>query len=519
MTGTNGTATRRTGGLVKPTKGKGEQGKKRVIRGTKSAATLAQLSEPELKHVGDLADRMREDYQVQLAEFVLGANIRTAQVSVTATTHSNNPETANAAELLSEHIQKLWNDTLKPMLQAIGNGRVAFEKVWDWDDDAGLTYLRKLEDLPFNNTEMVLWKKDDADLPSPESVGAFKGIKLTGGPEDVELDAEGSWWLALDETSTQPHGKSRFIGAPQATWEQRREALKLRGLFIKRFCLQGGVVHAPETITNEDGELVDVFEEIAKAYDDLLAGGLLCMPNDRERNGDGTIGDYVYNFTAAGLEVKDGSPLVTMIQSMDDEQLLSFGILPQTIQSEGVGSFALVAQHMLIMFSVIEDLVQQFVTSFQKYVADKSVEMNFEKGDVTIELTFQKLTERPDDLAVELVKAWLTSPALSPVLLTGAVDLAALLDLVGVPVSDDVSQRLQRLLETARAVGPTSDPSNPSNGLQATPPDASRGPAASAVPPSGTVDAANRGTGQNGRDRRLTADDGPPTLPFLKLGR
>jgi hypothetical protein len=336
--------------------------------------------------------------------------------------------------LISDQLQTLWDDVLPSFIRALGDGRVAYEKVWEYEPLSNLHFIRKLEQLPFANTEMLI-----------DSLGRFEGIKLTGGEDPVFLSTGKSFWLAIDGTSTEPHGRSRFVDAPQRVWKRRQKALDLRDLFLKRFVLRGGIAYVPETEKDDaTGEIVDVFDATAKAYNDLLAGGLMMFPSDRDTNG-----NRKFEFDGGELKTMDSSFVEGIIDGMDDEQLLSFGILPQTIQSEGVGSFALVAHHTRILFAVIDDIVRQFVKHFQKYVIDKVIEVNFTAADrPVVRMVYKKLSEEPDSLAMEVVKNWLTSPQLSALILSGTVDVAAMLETAGIPVSDNLSEKLERLFTT-----------------------------------------------------------------------
>lgn len=443
-----------------------QPGKQKVITGSATKETLAHLYKPEPADVADLAERMRDDYQIKLAELTLSSNIRQADVSVTVT---NNPNDDPRADAVSDQLRSLWERSLRTMMAAIGDGRVAYEKVWEYNPQLNISYIRKLQALPYRNTTMEL------NQPSDPDPGAFKGIKLTGGAEPITLTPDKSWWLSIDATATEPHGRSRFIGAPHRTFKDREEALRLRNVFLRRFALGGGIAHVPETVVNENGETVDVFQAVADAFDDLQAGGVMALPNDRTMP-DGT-GEYVYDFTNVNLEVRDSSPLTNLISQMDSEQLLAFGIPPKTvIEGDAVGSFALVTQQMLLLFSVVEDLLDQFVESFEMYVVKKTVDENWmdDPSAPVFAMSYSRLTDRPDDMAVELVKGWLTMPGLSPVVLSGAIDVFEILDMVGIAVADDARDRLSAMINNARALNDQAVIANvppPNSGMGNVPPD------------------------------------------------
>ena len=238
-----------------------------------------------------------------------------------------------------------------------------------------------------------------------------------------------------------------ILGAPRKTWEYRQKALALRDKFLRRFVLRGGVFHGPPEAEGADGQPVDNYKEVAKAFEMMQAGDLLCLDDEQDEKG-----NYKQNLKEMGGELRTAEPLTRLLEVMDDEQLLAFGIPPQAIQSEGVGSFALVAHHTQILLSAVEDIVAQFVVSFQQYVVDKVVEMNFDPDTAPrFRVEYTKLTDSPDTVATEVVKNWLTSPQASPLLTSGAVDVLGMLAAVGIPVSDDAEAALLRMTEAARA--------------------------------------------------------------------
>src|SRR4051812_548940 len=112
-----------------------------VPKGKLAAPALADLRIPEPRNIAELAERMRQDYQVQLAEMVLVANLKSARVSMSVSGGDTR------ATLLAERLQELWRATLASMAACIGDGRVAYEKLWEYDPVADLTRIRKLEPL------------------------------------------------------------------------------------------------------------------------------------------------------------------------------------------------------------------------------------------------------------------------------------------------------------------------------------------------------------------------------------
>lgn len=406
-----------------------------MIRGSQTKTAVGALVGPEPDGVSKLVQEMDQDYIVALADRTFRTTVKQANVTVVS------DGTFARANLIAEQMQDLYWLKLPAMLDFVKYGRVAFEKVWGWD---GQVNTLQLDELPYDYTEMRM--ADD---------GTFEGIRLK--PQDerkepIDLDAAYSWWLALDPTPLNPHGKSRYVGAPEKLWKDRKENFRLLGVFIKRFVLGGGIAHIPDQIEDPDrpGEFIDGFEAFCKQYDALLSGGVLAVSNEREPGKDGLPGGYVYDVEKLETEVKDGRPLLDIIAASDAWMLLAFGFPPKTIlEGDAVGSFALVSMQMLLLWSVADEIVAQLVESYQAYVVDKVAAIN---GVTGVEVNYVPLTERPDDLANELLKAWLTTPQLSP--LVAAVDLEAVFDAVGIPVSNDAMAKLQKVQAGLLTVAP-----------------------------------------------------------------
>lgn len=382
----------------------------------------------ETKGVDRVAGEMRKDYQVRFAELILRANVESIQVNIEVD-GTDDPR----AEALAEHIRELWGRTLANCYNAIGEGRQAFEKVWDFDPKTGLNIFHKLEPLPYHMTEMML---DD---------GVFQGVKLKAGGAEAVIPADKAWWLAIDATAINPYGTSRYLGAPYEVWQQRKDEFKNRKTLARRFAIKGGVVYAPETANDRDGNLVNVWEKLAGALDNLYSGGTLFLPPKTDNDG-----KRLYDFSELDHEATDPTPIETLIEHSDVRMLRAFGIPEKTvIEGAAVGSFAMVSQQMQILFAVVEDILGQFVDSFQRYVIDKLVEANFgERSNVAITARFARLSNRPDTALRDVVRSLVDSPSLGPLVSSGAVDVGELLRVAGIPLADDADDRIRMALST-----------------------------------------------------------------------
>lgn len=334
-----------------------EAPQKHPPEGYVAGGALADLRVEEPKDQADLAEKMRSDCMVQFAEFVLKANLKTAMVTVTCEGGDQR------AVALADQLQQLWFDALPSMCQAIGDGRVAYEKVWGYDPTNNLNVIERLEPLPFRQTEMEL----DPD-------GEFNGLVLKVGENGLPLSPHKCWWLALDPTVLEPHGKSRYAGAPLEVWKQRQHTFNLRSKYLRRFALRGGVIHMPPTIRNEQtGQIEDNFKNMAAAIESYYVGGVMMFPNTPGPGKEGFDHQWTEPPTAM-----DPSPLEMVLEGQDTEQLRSFGIPEKTvIEGEAVGSHAMVSIQMLTLLAVVEDLLGQFCNSFKKQVIENAVQVNY----------------------------------------------------------------------------------------------------------------------------------------------
>ena len=403
-----------------------------VSYGSKSGETLASLRERE-QSVAALVKDMQRDPYVVLADRVLTANIKSAQVTVS----TESPD--RRTRLLASTLEAIWFRHLKQFTQVFSYGRVAQEIVWAALPGVGLDVVKSLDELPYEKTGLKL------------DGGEFDGITFEGWVDESgkpqHLEPLYSWWLAIDAKPLAPHGQSRYLGAMQAVWEERKEAIQRRRTFLRHYALGELILKGPQW-EERDGQRVDVWREFTNSARSAEAGDVLCYDPGQETNTDGTTRPK-FEIQKDSSPAKDGSPLLLITDKLGEEILLAAGIPPKTVvEGDAVGSFALVTQQMLILLATVEDLLSQIGESFQTNVVDKARHLN---GVGAIKWNFTPLTQRKDDLAIELVKAWLTTPALSPILTSGAVDIPAMLDLVGIPVSADIAGRLQAMGQTAAA--------------------------------------------------------------------
>ncbi len=409
----------------------------RASRESKDLLKLLAVREP--KDVGELVLSMRRDYQVTLAEKTLRAIIKTAQVKITCDSQSlaGSEAEREKVEWLTKELERLWQARLRDMLDFVAFGRVAFEKVWNYDLERGLHYLEDVEPLPYNETEMLL-----------EECGDFAGIRLTVNDKDpLDFESIKAWWLALDASVTHPYGTSLFLGAPHEVWLERREQFRLRRVFAEKFVIGNAVGRAPTEGVVEGGVQRDPMADLDKALTDIQAGGSVVLPDDIDRE----TKQYKYQ-VQFNNGLSDAGPLKSLIDSTDVEMLRAFSLLEKCIiEGNAVGSYALVSLQMLIVNAVCDDILDQAKTSFQKYVIDPCVDLNWYAGTgPNISIGGPKLAQVPDGILIDIVKLMLTNPQTSPLVLSGAIDITAVLEAVGIPLSDVAKQSIAALLEKAK---------------------------------------------------------------------
>lgn len=403
-------------------------------RGRKGQAALAGVAKKEnTRAIAHQIAEMREDYQCQFAKWVITANLRSVPVSVSVEQAEGATQQDARAEALADHLQKLWMASRSAMEECFDYGRVAFEKIHDGDVDRGLTIIEKLDPMPYEMTELKLDK------------GAYNGFDLRAKGEPVHIDAAASWWLALDPTALEPHGKSRFTGAPHKVFRQRKAAIGFREIWVEKFAIGCAKAHVQSSFEDPaTGQLVDGHARMQEAYDAYKSGGLLTFDNARVRKADGTEGEYKDDIEQMPVQA-DGSPLDETIDGLDADQLQAFGVPPKTvIEGEAVGSYAMVTQQMRVLFAVVDDILSQMVASFQKYVVDKLVALNFAENPPKIVVSYPPLADRPDSLILELAKAMLTNPSLSPLVTQQGIDVRQILEQAGIPIAPDLEAKLDK---------------------------------------------------------------------------
>lgn len=440
----------------KPRKGK-------PVSSSRPSKTLRQtLAEREPKDMAGVVDEMQKDYQVALAFRTMKAIIKSAQVTITVEdAESLDPVTRERAQWVADQCHALFLDRWSAMLDCIPYGRVAFEKVWG-QGHYGCYYLADLDPLPYRQTEMMVTTAEHED-----GAGRFAGIRLTvDGHDPLKLNDGKSWWLSLDPDAVNPYGKSRFMGAPHAVYQRRKLQFEREDQFEDKLLFNGAIAHVPDDPIVEGDFNYDPKAALDDAMADFRAGGIVQLSNERSKGGEG---EYLWDVNLPE-GMADAGPIINLIGMTDVHMLRAFGILEKTlIEGAEVGSYALVSIQMLIVRAVCDEIFDQIKKSFQKYVLDKVSEVN---ALPPLKINAPNLAQIPDSLLIEIVKALLTVPALSPLAASGALDIMALLESAGLPLSDNARTVIEEMVAKLKTMPvATAAPSGPASPETGTPTD------------------------------------------------
>lgn len=323
-----------------------------------AARGTVQHREQENKRLEKIVEDIESDYQFKFARETLQSLVTTNKVAFVAANGSD-----QRAQTVAANLQQRWDSTIVHAFQCFSFGRAAFEKCYAIDQDTRAVVLSALDYLPFADTEMKL---------SPE--GEFLGIKLG---KDI-LDPSQSWWLALDPTPKEPHGRSRYIGAPARVREWRRTLDNNELIWYSRFAIGQGVGRFPEPSGAQSGQaFTHPRDAMGVMLDQIKSGGTLLLSSQQYANVDGgPSGQFLYDYTPSeGL--RDATALVTRRQSLDVCVLRSMSIPEMALTNPGqTGTFAMAEAHQLLLDATADGILSQIVESYKRYVVDKVVALN-----------------------------------------------------------------------------------------------------------------------------------------------
>lgn len=344
-------------------------------RAATNKAILRTAARREPNSIAKLVESIEQDYQFKLGYLVIESLVKSAPVLIEV---EQIPESVDRSgvDALAGNLRESWTQALPSAIRSFAYGRAAFEKTYRFDAATGLYFVADLDYLPPEYTKLVL---DDQ--------GSFCGIKLEVGDDSILLDARRSWWFALDPTATEPHGRSRYLGAPLDVWKARRQLDEQERIWYSKFAIGHGIARAPDRmestppyqagsqLSNTNGETNDPMEVLRRELTAIESGGILILSS--RTYPDGTP---LYDYTESEGQ-RDSGPLEERRQMLDVAALRSLGIPERAItQNDKSGSRAMAQVHLEVLYRTCEGILDQLIASFQQYVIRKVIEINWPDG-------------------------------------------------------------------------------------------------------------------------------------------
>lgn len=388
----------------------------------KTERVSAKHIKPEAHNIGQMVDRIRTDPQFVFAMRVLKTTAKTVQVSIDG-------ELPESREVIRESLMTTWTRSIGAMLEALEYGRQAFEVVYAFDIGS-LSYVpHQLIPLEYELSKMVL------------SGGQFNGIKY-GTKDPVILKPDESWWCAIDATPTKPYGKSLYLGAPWRLFKDREEQAKRDDMWFRRFSIGRSVTKAPPTDdstksqkgryseVNTSGEKRDPMADTAKILEMTEAGGDIILPS-----GNNTDGSTRYEHTP-GADLKDATAIENRNRALDAAVLRVFGIPERALTQDGAsGSRAVADTHQETFHDTVEGYVSQLVESYQENIVKRTLRVNHLPEDSLV-VNYKSIGDATEARNEALILAIVQSGQVSPLITSGLIDVAQLVESVGLPIKD-----------------------------------------------------------------------------------
>lgn len=403
---------------------------------TEQISARYRIQEP--RNVDQLVKRMLEDDQFLFGLLIIKSILRGAQVSV-ACEHKS-----EVGKRSAEHLETTWYAHVDKFLQSLEYGRQAFEKVFRYTPQG--YEVAELNDIPFAQSKMMI------------DNGTFAGIEVG----DVKLTASESAWFSIRSSSTEPHGRSIFLGAPQRVWRLRQDHEKREEVWYKRFSIGRGIGRAPAeySVGNAQGSYSQVDEsgrqsspmvDLKLSLESIEAGGDLVLPASRDQNGN-LLFDYL-----PGNDLKDGAALESRRRMLDIMALRSLGIPERAITQDGAtGSRAVADAHGQVMYDVIESYLADLVECYQVHIVDP-IERYNALPPGSLKVNYRSLSDRSEQRVEEVIRTAIMGSAVSPLISSGLVDIVGMLRMVGYPLGPNPEEALKRL------TAPTAAPAAPSS--------------------------------------------------------
>jgi len=404
----------------------------------KGRAAIARDAVREPRSIKELVEKIESDPQFLLGKLVIKSLVCSAKVAIEC-----DEQYRDDADQLTE----LWEKTLPHAFECFGYGRVCFELRYGAYEN-GRRPIAGLDPLPFEDTEMIL---DDA--------GEFTGVKIKAKQESFQIDAACVWWCALDATAKQPHGRSRYRGAPLKVWKWRQESDHNWSLFEKKHAIGHGVIRAPSAYPNnmlarggdvgevsKDSKPADPMEDAAVMIDALMSGGSAVLPSEV----DPVTNTPYFSYDPPTTRL-DASPIENRRRVLDAMALRSLGVPERAVtQDEATGSYSMAEVHWKVLARTCEEILLQIADSFQTNVVDRWTQQNF-GSHTKFFVTSQPIIDASKQLVTDILRAIFTGSAPSPLITGGVVDLGKLLEIADLPAGDGLAEKLAKISQDIAA--------------------------------------------------------------------
>lgn len=408
---------------------------------------LASVANSEAKGgIEKLVCDIESDEQFFLGYLTLKSLVESAKVSIEV-------EGDERAQSLADNLIARFKEALPHACRAIGFGRQVFEKWYaGYDAQTGQNQVGGLEPLPYSLTSMVVAGGEyygcELKVKTEQENGEKETTKLT-------IPARASWWFALDPTPEQPQGKSRYLGSPEKVLARRQQLNDSWKIFGGRAANGITVAKAPNeyptpgiTTKGDVGEVNDYGEPenpITDLVNSLVGaedGGVIGVSSATDPESKVPLFEVLTQPVQSSAD-----PLKAMQSKEDDAALKSLGIPPKALDNNtGVGSYAQAETFMKPLLSTVEGILSQIVSSYQKQVIDDAAAVNFGKS-AKLTMTYQPLSEDRTAFVLDIVKGLMASPALSPLVVHGAIDLGKILEIAGLPTGQDLAGAMAKIVE------------------------------------------------------------------------
>lgn len=415
---------------------------------------LAKKIKPEPKNTARMVDDIRKDPVFRLGVSIIRALAADVSVSINVESSTDEPR----AQALADNLLDVWDQSIYSALNAIEYGRQAFEIIHGLE--GSINTIHELCPIPFELSKLKIDKES----------GSPVGVEVGSGGDSIELAPRYAWWFALDATDINPYGVSRYSGAP---WDvrQRRKALdKQEEIWFERFSQGNGLARAPDQSKSDgtvgkgdigeidsNGEPMDYAKILDERFQQLKAGGFLILPSTQYRQDEGS--GYLWDVTT-WPELKDGAAILARRNNLDVAALRSLGIPERALIQEGqTGAYALAQAHQTVMNDMINGIARQVVTSFQRQVIDRMVQINGIDGSLV--MTWRKVGDRTTDRFNQFLTSAIQSTSPS-IMLTSVIDFIGMMESEGVPIQEGARNTLKRIADMSMSAQPATSFGQPS---------------------------------------------------------